>query len=354
MRITNINKGVVGSRTLQEHALRFAYMITQEAQQRAKILTFWNTHGLQATKDAYGVSHRTLFSWQKKLKDKNGKLEALNDGSRAPKTKRRRRYDYRVVEEIQRLRTKHPNLGEKKLHPLLKEYCDTISLVCPKPATIGRIIKDKGGMRTVPQKITGTGRVKPYTRQRVPRKPKDLFAHRPGHVVALDTVERFVHGIRRYIITCQDINSRFAFAWCTTSHASRAAEEFFEHWKRLFPFPTTFVLTDNGSEFKKHFTHRLGELQITHYRTYPRTPKMNAHIERFNRTIQEEFIDYHNALLLETDQFNTKLMDWLVWYNTKRVHHAFANKLSPVQYLSSFDYKKLPKECKSGCGYTRS
>lgn len=254
------------------------------------------------------------------------------------------------MEEIKRLREQYPNLGEKKLYPLLREYCDGAGLPCPKPATIGRIVADKGGMRMRPQRITGTGKVKPVKREKALRKPKNLTADRPGKLVALDTVERHIHGKRRYVITCEDITSRFAFAWATTSHASKAAEEFFLMWQKVFPYPTTFVLTDNGSEFKKHFTRRLKELQITHYKTYPRTPKMNAHVERFNRTIQEDFVDYHNGLLLDLARFNEKLVDWLVFYNSKRVHHAFNNRLSPLQYL--LEYEKLPVECKSTCGHT--
>ncbi len=350
MRIFNINRGVRGSRTIQENAIRFAYMITEEAKRRARIITFWQKYGTAATEEAYGVKRRTLYLWRQKLRAGRGKLESLNCGSRAPKKKRRRRYDHRIVEEIKRLREQYPNLGEKKLYPLLKAYCDTVSLPCPKPATVGRIVKDKGGMRTVPVRVTGTGRVKPYTRQKVLRKPKDLAIERPGHLVALDTVEVIVHGSRRYLITCEDIYSRFAFAFATTSHASQAAEAFFLMWQRVFPYTTTFVLTDNGSEFKKHFAKRLLNLQITHYHTYPRTPKMNAHVERFNRTIQEEFVDFHHGLLLDSDAFNEKLMDWLIFYNTKRVHSAFKNKLTPVGCL--LQYEQLEVECKSTCGHT--
>jgi transposase InsO family protein len=350
MRISNINRGVRGSRTAQEYAIRFAYMISEEAKKRAKIISFWKTYGLEATEEAYGVKERTLFLWQHKLRAGGGKLESLNCGSRAPKKVRRRRYDWRIMGEIERLRTAYPNLGEKKLYPLLLEFCAPLKLRCPKPATIGRIIRDKGGMRVSPLKTNGKGKVLPYKRRKVLRKPRDLKAEHPGHVVALDTVERFVHGLRRYVITCEDIYSRFAFAWGTTSHASKAAEEFFRAWIAIFPYLTTFVLTDNGSEWKKLFAARLLELQITHYHTYPKTPKMNAHVERFNRTIQEEFIDYHNVLLLDLPCFNEKLMDWLLFYNTKRVHHAFANTLSPVQYL--LQYEKLPAECKTTCGHT--
>src|SRR3989344_6785450 len=150
MRISNINRGVKGSRTAQEYAIRFAYMISEEAKKRAKIISFWKTYGLAATEEAYGVKRRTLFLWQHKLRAGDGKLEILNCGSRAPKRQRQRRYDWRIVDELKRLRGReaHPNLGEKKLFPLLKEFCDREKLFCPKPATMGRIVRDKGGMRT--------------------------------------------------------------------------------------------------------------------------------------------------------------------------------------------------------------
>jgi hypothetical protein len=46
---------------------------------------------------------------------------------------------------------------------------------------------------------------------------------------------------------------------------------------------------------------------------------MNAHAERFNRTIQESFVDYHEELLFtDLALFNRKLADWLVFYNTER------------------------------------
>jgi len=123
MRIFSINRGVKGSRTLQEHAIRFAYMITEVAKKRAKIISFWKKYGFPAVEEAYSVKRRTLFLWQKKLREGKGKLESLNCGSRSPKNKRRRRYDWRIIEEIKHLRLLYPNLGEKKIHSLLLEFC---------------------------------------------------------------------------------------------------------------------------------------------------------------------------------------------------------------------------------------
>jgi transposase InsO family protein len=339
--------------TAANRGIRFAYMISDLAKKRAHIIMFWEKHGLSATTEAFGVKRRTLFNWKRALKQGKGKLESLNTGSRAPTTKRRRSWDYRILEEIKRLRYLHPNLGKEKLHPLLSRFCTELKLGSPSIRTIGRLMIDLGGLRIVPQRITGTGRVKALIRVATLRKPNGLVATYPGHVVALDTFEEHINGSRRYVITFIDLYTRFGFAFATTSHASKAAEEFFELVRQVFPFSFTFVLTDNGSEFKKHFALRCAELHLVHYHTRPRTPKQNAHAERFNRTVQEEFANYHRALLYaDIPAFNRKLFAWLSWYNTERVHYAFQNRLSPLQFMLSLDPQTLPAECNRGWPHT--
>ncbi len=318
------------------------------------MLAFWEKHGTIAAEEAFGIKKRSLFSWQRKLKEWGGKLEALNDGNRAPKKKRKRLWDERIIDKIKRLRNEHPNLGKDKIYPLLLPFCKNLSLRCPKEKTIGRLVKDLGGLRACPKKLSHFGREKKINRQKVLRKPKDFKTTHTGHLVALDTVERFVNGVRRYIITFEDIHTRFGFAWATSSHASKAAEEFFKLCLKVFPYPIEYVLTDNGSEFKKYFSEELKRLHLTHYHTYPRTPKMNAHCERFNRTLQEEFVDYHGCLLLNPEEFNRALMEYLIFYNTKRVHFAFQNKLSPVQFMIQSPYYQLTgnRKCKTGWPHT--
>ena len=338
-----------------ERVLRFRYMISERARWKCRILSFWENHGREATEEAFNVKERTLFLWQKKLKEGGGKLEALNDKSRSPRKRRKRLWDERIIEELKRIRLIHPNLGKEKIYPLLLPFCLNLHLRCPKDKTIGRLIKDLGGLRLYPQKLSHFGRVRKVNRQKVVRKPKDFKTKYIGHLVALDTIERFVNGVRRYVITFEDIYSRFAFAWATSSHASKAAEEFFDRCRKVFPYPMTYVLTDNGSEFKKHFAARLLELHLIHYHTYPKTPKMNAHLESFNKTIQREFVDFHANLLLNPEEFNRKLMDYLIFFNTERVHYAFQNKLSPVQFMLQSPYYPLTgdRDCKSGWPYPR-
>lgn len=355
MKIHNKFKGTKGFITTWQRVIRFRYMITEEAKRRAKILSFWESHGLAATLDAYDIKRRTLFTWRRLLKESAGKLEGLNPKSKAPKTKRKRLWDVRILEELKRLREKHPNLGKEKLHPLLLDFCDAFGIKCPKPKTIGRLIKDLGSLRTFPQKVSHFGKVKKVNRQKVLRKPKDLVASYPGHVLALDTIEKQKEGRRMYILVAIDLYTRTVFAIATKSHSSKTFAHFFFLVMGMFPYEVKNILTDNGSEFKKYLALLLAKNNITHYHTYPKTPKMNAHCESFNGTVQDEFVDYHAHLLFEnTTEFNRKLSEYLSFYNTKRVHCAFKNKVTPLEVLVKSEYyqRKLPAECKSGWPYS--
>jgi transposase InsO family protein len=83
----------------------------------------------------------------------------------------------------------------------------------------------------------------------------------------------------------------------------------------------------------KYFKEYLEQEEIMQVWNYPRHPKMNAYIERYNRTIQEEFvIKYLDILKSDITHFNELLMDWLIWYNTKRPHFGLDLK-SPIQYI---------------------
>lgn len=356
--------GVKGFITVYQDGVRWQYMITKKAQHKFKVLIFWEKHGLQATMDAFQIKRSTLFEWKKQFKVGGSKPEALNEKKRIPRTKRRRIWPFQVIQKIKQIRNDplHPNLGPEKIYPLLVSFCKEKNLSCPKSATIARIISDDPEkMRIFPQKISHFGKIKKANRQKVLRKPKNLKSEYPGHLIALDTIEKFIDGTRRYVITFEDIYTRFAFAWATTSHASKAAEEFFGLCLKVFPYSFNFlwVLTDNGSEFKKHFSEKLRELHLTHYHTYPKTPRMNAHLERFNRTIQDDWIDWRLLELKTPDVFNRSLMDYLIFYNTQRVHCAFQNKLSPIQFMLQWQARQpasisMPQESRSGCDYTKN
>ena len=147
-----------------------------------------------------------------------------------------------------------------------------------------------------------------------------------------DTIERVGDGIRRSIITFIARRSRIAFGVTmpgkSSRHSARALEALIEGNPGM-----GFLFSDNGSEFEGLFDDLLQERRIQHYWTYPRSPKMNAHSERFNRTIQEQFVDFHEDLLFtDIDGFNREIGRWLIEYNTVLPHHSL-NLKSPARWL---------------------
>ena len=344
MQIQHVGHKIRGFYRVANYALRWG-MITPDAQKRLAILDFWRRHGLAAASEAFKVSRRTLFLWRAKLRAEGANVAALVPGCTAPKRRRQRQWSPLLVAEIRRLRQAHPNLGKEKLHPALAAFARSQQLPCPSPRTIGRLIADAADkMRACPRRFGAPGKAKPVRSPRL-RKPKHFHATRPGHCVALDSIELRTEGQRRYIITCTDVHSHFAWAWATHSHASAAATQFFRLIETVFPFAIETVLTDNGSEFQRHFADALATLLRTHWHTYPKTPKMNAHCERFNRTVQEECLDYHYDLLFLDDltEINLELLRWLSWYNLERPHFSLTEPvpgrktprlLSPVQFLN--------------------
>lgn len=329
MRIFNKFKGTKGFIATWERVIRFRYMITEQTKERVRILAFWEKYGNKATKEAFYASRATLFRWQKALKDNQGKLEALNSKSTAPTRRRKRQIPEAVEAFILQERRSSPRLSKDKLAAMMK--ADGISPL--SASTVGRMLTDLKNQGKLPKHVkltlsAKTGRLieHQYKPRKKIRRPKGL------RVLEADTVVRFIDGVRRYILTAVDTEGRLAFAGAYTSHGSASAADFLTKTRAVLPDCPTDVQTDNGSEFASHF-HQAVEKVGLHFNTHPRSPKENAHVERFNRTLNEEFLRYHRELLRDdVAKFNKKLIDWLIWYNTRRPHWALG-LISPLRYI---------------------
>jgi transposase InsO family protein len=170
------------------------------------------------------------------------------------------------------------------------------------------------------------------------RKPSRKKARRkgytprqPGDLVQMDTVSIFTAGVKRYIFTGLDISTRFAFAHTYKSNSSANGKDFLGKFIEVAPFTVRNIQTDNGSEFMKHFAECCREKRLVHFYNYPKHPQSNGHLERFNRTIQEQFVEWHRDELDETEVFNRPLMDYLIWYNTEKPHRGIG-KVAPLKY----------------------
>ncbi|MFA4975679.1 MAG: integrase core domain-containing protein [Candidatus Paceibacterota bacterium] len=333
MRQFNKLKDTKGFITIWERVIRFKYMITEEAKERCRILAFWERHGDEATTEAFKVSRATLFRWQQALQKGDGKLEALNKKSTAPKNKRKRVIPKVVEDFILKEREFDPHLSKDKLSVLMME--DKVANL--SPSTVGRMLDDLKKDRKLSQTTKLSYHAKTDTfhvKLKIKRKKLRSKGHEGGLVKA-DSIVRFHNGVRRYILTAIDKEAKFAFALAYKNHSSDGATDFMQKFKYVAPVSLTHVQTDNGSEFAKHFDIFLEKNNIVHFHTYPRCPKQNSEIERFNRTISEAFISRNLYLLAyDIDAFNVKLMEWLLWYNTRRPHWSLG-LISPLRYIVS-------------------
>jgi len=332
MKIFNKFRDTKGFISAWEYMLRFRYMITLKAQRRTRILSFWDKHGTPAAQEAFGITERTLYRWQKALREGQGKLDALNPKNTAPRKKRKRGIPDAVLEFILKERSFDPHLGKEKLAALMRE--DGIGLY--SASTIGRMLSDlkKQGTLPVSTRYSLSGKTGRLIEKKPVRIRKKLRSKgHAGGLVKADTIVRFTNGIKRYIVTAIDRESKFAFAYAYASHSSKPATDFMRKFKSVAPVSLTHIQTDNGSEFAHHFEAYLENEGIIHFHSYPRTPKMQSEIERFNRTLSDAFISRNRALLVyDIDAFNEKMMDWLIWYNTRRPHWSLG-LISPIRYI---------------------
>lgn len=332
MRQFCIYKGIKGFVRLYNYGYKYTHMITKQAQERLRILIFWKAHGFKATKDAFKVSRSTLFDWQKRYRNGGSKIEALNPGTQARHTQTKREAHPKIVAEIRRLRIDVcPNMGKDKVKVFLDPFCKEHGLKTISISTIGRVVKDKK-IKHHRIKVSHFGKVKEIAKRKKERIPKGFKPSCAGDLVQIDTIVRFINQVRRYVITAVDVQSKYTFAWGYQRLDSANAKDFFKRLQLVCPFAIRHVQTDNGLEFCKHFTNYLRRQKAIHYWNFKSRPTMNCYVEKYNRTIQEEFIDQHETLLEDPRLFNEKVIDYLLWYNTKRPHWSLKLQ-SPVNYM---------------------
>ena len=109
--------------------------------------------------------------------------------------------------------------------------------------------------------------------------------------------------------------------------------EFFYKEDTAQPFDT-FVPKLAEVTFQQKLSSVLEKTErINHLWSKPRSPKTNGYVERFNWTIQDEFINYEiDSVTYNPKLFDKKLRNWLIFYNNKRPHQSLEYK-TPNQVL---------------------
>lgn len=308
-----------------------AFADSDTAQYRLRVIEYYQQFGITATLAAFPVKRSTIFLWQKTLKDSGGRLSSLIPRSSRPKKTRRMQTHPLVLAEICRLRKVHYRLGKKKLYPLIRQYGEQMGIECPAIPTIGKIIKRNQIFFDKPTYGYHDPGRKKYQRR---KKQRVIYAPKPtsGGYVELDTIETRVDTLKRYTMTAIDVRLKVAYAQTFRSPTAANALIVLKALQSMLPVSIHTVQTDNGSEFMAIFDTYCTNNTIRHVWTYPNHPKINGVIERFNRSIQEEWLDMYQDELIEPQQANKRIAEYLYFYHNDRIHEGLGDQ-TPASVL---------------------
>lgn len=243
----------------------------------------------------FGYGQSTIVKWCQRAP--KGFVYRIETRSSAPKTSPRA-LPQETVGRIIHARIKSKRCAEV-VHELLKAEGVEVSL------------------SSVKRKLSTYGLLKkrsPWKKMRTyPPRPEATVA---GMLVQMDTIH-FVDttGRRIYVYTALDVYSRYGFAALSKRANCHRSTSFLKKAIRYFPFRMQTIQTDNGPEFSLHFTDAVTRRGMSHRHIHPRSPNENGHLERFNRTIQEEIGRFGWCIFIPKD-----IKAFLHHYNTERLH----------------------------------
>lgn len=262
-----------------------------------------------------GISKSWFYKWKGRYNPRN--LNTLKSHSRKPKTFKT--IPWEVVVEICEWKREHP----RKSHYYLYQLWLKGGRVPPcSPKTIYNWWKKRGLI---------------VTRYKRKRRKTKLFnqAKVPGELVQVDVKHL---PSKKYQYTAIDAVSRWRLVY---GYSAFNMENSIDFANKLIAkagergIKMKLIQTDNGPEFQSRFVDHLTKIGISHQYTWIHTPDQNGKVERSHRTDEEEFyqeteIDYTNL-----EDLNTKLKDWIHYYNTQRLHFAL-NFDTPEEYLTKW------------------
>jgi transposase InsO family protein len=273
---------------------------------RRDAVLFAQKHGVRAAARHYGFSPGAIVAWKKKAKVIG--LHPIPTGSSRPKHHPKELSD-ELVWKIFHTRLKVKRSAEV-VHHILKEEGLVTSL-----SSVKRTLDRSGLLK----------KRSPWKRFH-PHVDRPLIEG-PGSLVELDTIHTMTGPkTRMYTFTLIDVYSRWTYAKSYARMNAATSVAFVAEAQRLAPFAFGMLQTDHGPEFGAWFVEQSG---ISHRYTRLGKPSDNSHIERFNRTLQEECLDKHKRT---PEAFNRALKKYIKFYNSER-HHFGLKLKTPLAIL---------------------
>jgi transposase InsO family protein len=277
---------------------------------RRDVAYYARRKGVRTASRYYGIPPGTVSKWMKKA-ERFGHHPIPTESSK-PKN-HPHTISEKVIDRIVELRFETNGRCAEVIHGLLQKEKVRTSL-----NTVRRTLDRKGLVRKRSHlKRRHIGPSRPHIAQ-------------PGDLIQIDTIHLMKNDKERiYVFTLIDVHSRWTYAWASERANARTALLFLYQAKRKSPMLFNLLQSDNGPEFSQNFTERV---RTDHRHSRVRRPNDNAHIERFNRTIQEELLDH---LPRDVKIINKELPKYLNYYNTERLHLGI-NLKTPLEVIKCF------------------
>ena len=259
----------------------------------------------------FGIVSSTVSKWLKK--DRDWGLRPIPTLSSRPKS-HAKQLKSEIIKAIVNQRKKRNRCAEIVHRELLNQGI-VVSL-----SSVKRTLKRQGLIR----------RRSPWKRWHFSEsRPKAVLA---GDLVQIDTIHFVIGKKRFYVYTLIDIASRWAYAKVSMRINTWNSLKFAKEAMVYSGFTFKMIQSDHGSEFSTWFTERIRKLGISHRHIRVRKSNDNGHIERFNRTLQEECLNKTNY---NPKSFQQAINEYLPYYNNERLHLGinFKTPLECVQAI---------------------
>ncbi len=277
---------------------------------RRDAVLFSDKHGVRCAARHFGVSPSTVSKWRKRAV-KIG-LHPIPTRSSRPKH-HPAQLSNELVWKIYHKRLLNNRCAEVVHQELINEGI-VVSL-----STVKRVLD----RMHLTKKRSPWKRYHPHVDRPYPLKPGDL--------VQIDTIHTMQsEKVRMYTFVLIDVYSRWIYAKSYQRMNAATTLSFVREAEHHAPFQFSMLQSDHGPEFGRWFVS-----QIRKHHRYTRIgkPNDNAHIERVNRTIQEECLDKQRRTPCA---FNRALKTYLPYYNEKRLHLGIGLKTPRQLFTKCF------------------
>ena len=271
-----------------------------------------------------GIHRSTLYRWRKKWEQVNQHMQRTNlNRPRRQKTSHLHGYRWTIptlssrpiacphaisdgiVTLILKVRNELKRCAEVVWHHLSHTLGVSVSL-----SSVKRILR---------RHHCFDGARKPRVRRDNPRRPQVTAA---GELVQTDTIHHVdpSTGRRLYYYTVIDLFTRMTHVILAPKLSPGLAAQAVLQAQATWGFTISMVQADNGPEYGRYFAQVLNGKGVAVRHSRLHRPNDNAHIERFNRTIQEECIGSHWRKSVPLSRQQQTLNTYLDYYNNQRVH----------------------------------